>query len=110
MLLRLVAGIGLILQGFAVLRSQTSAGVALSDGFAAICGLFLIAGLWTPIMGVLAAVVEFFVAYFLHSADPRIYILFGVLAISLTLLGPGAYSVDAHLFGWKRIDIPDRKS
>jgi hypothetical protein len=28
-----------------------------------------------------------------------------ILSVSLALLGPGAYSVDAHIFGRKRIDI-----
>jgi putative oxidoreductase len=110
LLLRLVAGIGLALQGFTVLRGQTSTGVALSDVLAALCGLFLLAGLWTPIVGVLGAVAEFSVAYLSHAPDPWPYILFGILGISIALLGPGAYSVDARLFGWKRIEIPDRKS
>lgn len=109
MLLRLVAGVGLVLQGFAVFRGPVSTGVVLSDTVAAICGLFLLTGLWTPVVGVLAAVVEFSAAYFLHRLDPWGYILFGILAISLALLGPGAYSVDARLFGWKRIEIPDRR-
>jgi len=30
------------------------------------------------------------------------------LGVALALLGPGAYSIDARLFGWKRIDVRDR--
>jgi hypothetical protein len=36
--------------------------------------------------------------------------LLGTLGAALALLGPGGCSVDARLFGWKRIDIRDPKS
>ncbi len=36
-----------------------------------------------------------------------VVILLGVTSIALLLLGPGAYSLDAHLFGRRRIIIPE---
>ena len=71
-------------------------------------GILLLLGLWTPIAGTLVAVIEFW-KVFLHVGDPWIYILLGTLGAGLALLGPGAWSVDARLFGWKRIDIRTRK-
>jgi uncharacterized membrane protein YphA (DoxX/SURF4 family) len=38
------------------------------------------------------------------------HILLATLGTAVALLGPGAWSVDARLFGWKRINIPNRKS
>lgn len=59
--------------------------------------------------GTLVAVIELW-KIFLHVGDPWIYILLGTLGAALAMLGPGALSVDARLFGWKRINLPPRKS
>jgi len=67
----------------------------------------LLVGLWTPLAGVTMAIAEVYLA-FSHSHDPWIHILLGVLGASLAMLGPGAWSVDARLFGRKRIRIPKR--
>ena len=76
---------------------------------AAGAGLLLLAGLWTPIAGSIVAVIELLIA-FSHSHDPWVSVLLASLGVSLALMGPGAWSVDARLFGWKRIEIrrPDK--
>lgn len=67
-------------------------------------GLLLLAGLWTPIAGVIVAVIELLIA-FSHSHDPWVSVFLASLGVALALMGPGAWSVDARLFGWKRIEI-----
>jgi putative oxidoreductase len=67
----------------------------------------LLLGFWTPVAGVFMAVTQILVA-FPHSQDPWSHILLGALGAALAMLGPGAWSVDAHLFGRKRIQIPRR--
>lgn len=107
--MRVVAAIALAHQGIGRLSSEASGG---SFAFAFIeiaLALLLIAGLWTPVAGWLVALVEVWSA-FSRTSDPWFYILLGTLCIALALLGPGAWSADARLFGWKRIDIQDRKS
>src|SRR5260370_1029624 len=73
----------------------------------AAAGLFLCAGLWTPIAGGAAAIIWLWGAFW-RSGDPWSQILLAILGAGLAMLGPGAWSVDAHLFGRKRITVPDR--
>ena len=72
-----------------------------------VIGILLLVGLWTPAAGTVLAILALWKA-FLHPADPWSCIFLGILGAVLALLGPGAWSVDAHLFGWKRIELPDR--
>lgn len=71
-----------------------------------ITAILLIIGLWTPIAGILMAVLQ--VQNFLHSTDPWLYFRLGLFATALAMVGPGAWSVDARLFGWKRLEVPPR--
>jgi uncharacterized membrane protein YphA (DoxX/SURF4 family) len=67
----------------------------------------LLAGLWTPVAGVLIAVTELCLACW-HVSDPPMHIVLGLLGVALAMLGPGAWSIDARLFGRKRVAIPQR--
>ncbi|HYP09688.1 MAG TPA: DoxX family protein [Bryobacteraceae bacterium] len=75
-------------------------------------GICLAAGLWTPVMGTLVALDEVWIAlsrYTSRGEDKWIHISLAILALSLAMLGPGAYSIDARLFGRKRFDIDRRR-
>ena len=107
--MRLVVGIVLIDLGVNQLRSAHPIQVMILCMLETGAGALLLAGFWTPVAGTLVAATEIW-KIFLHPGDTWICILLGTLGAALAMLGPGAWSVDARLFGWKRIDLSTRKS
>jgi putative oxidoreductase len=59
-------------------------------------------GLWTPFAAVTGAAIQIIVIAFGHQANLSLAV-FAAVALSLAMLGPGAWSFDARLFGRKRI-------
>ena len=104
MLVRAVAAIPVVLQSIAGLLTAHQNTQVILDLSTACSAMLLLAGLWTPIAGVLMFVAELSLVL-AHSKDPWMHIRLGALGAALAMLGPGAWSVDAHLFGRKRIDI-----
>ena len=106
LVLRLAAAIPLLLEGCCGLWG------APHDGFYARfiaigVGSLLLAGLWTPVAGASQAIIEAWII-FGRGGTLSIHLLLAALGVSLVMLGPGAWSVDARLFGRKRIDIRSR--
>ena len=109
LLLRLVLGTALIVRAGAALWIDPPIKTEITCAFLALCGILLISGLWTPIVGTLAALIEFWQLLALR-ADLWNLLLLGTIAGALAMLGPGLWSIDAYLFGWKRVEAPPRKS
>ena len=102
--LRAVAAIPPVQHGITGLLTAPVPALVILQLVAAGAATLLLVGFWTPVAGVLMAVAEMCLV-FSHPNDPWIHILLGVLGASLAMLGPGAWSVDARLFGRKRIQI-----
>jgi putative oxidoreductase len=70
----------------------------------ALAGLLLIAGLWTPLAGVAGACAQTWIAFSAHAVFPA---ALGVLSVTLSLIGPGEWSIDARLYGRKHFVPPE---
>lgn len=101
LLLRLLIGALLIYDGIATLKQASHVEPTVPHLVGAIMGALLVAGLWTPVVGTLVAIVEVWII-FSHGGGLWPAAL-ATLGASLAMIGPGAWSVDARLFGRKHI-------
>jgi len=101
----------LIYLGIASVLEAPPLTIIVLEIIAAGAGILLLIGLWTPVAGTLAATVQVWIACsraFSHSGDPWSSMAPAVLGAVLAMVGPGSWSIDARLFGRKRIDMPQR--
>ena len=99
---RLVLGIALLWHGIALLVGVPAAGPIVPELIGSVLGLFILAGLWTPAVGALVAVVQVWIAL-TGAGDESVAIILAALGGTLAMIGPGAWSIDARLFGRKYI-------
>jgi uncharacterized membrane protein YphA (DoxX/SURF4 family) len=115
LLVRAGLGIALIYLSVPILFTETQEPVSLAQNLIeVVSGILFLAGLWTPLIGALAAVNEIWVAFSFQfpSQDGKWVCTFlAVLSAGLAMVGPGALSIDARLFGRRRLHVdlpPDR--
>ncbi len=108
LLMRLVLSSGLLARCFAEWPTDPPVLVALcvAESLAAV---LLCVGLGTPVWGASAATVELWRAYS-SPTDLLVHLLLATLGSALALIGPGAFSIDARMFGWRRIDVSPKGS
>jgi putative oxidoreductase len=104
LLLRLAAGVPLIIRGISEVQAAPQPAPLMLTGATIAGGGFLLFGLWTPFAAAAKVFLELW-SVFSRTAHHESSILLAALAASLVMLGPGAWSIDARLFGRKRIDI-----
>ena len=114
MLLRVLVGCSLIAEGIGYFRTQDH--ILAAWGMAALTfagGAFLLAGLMTSLVAILVAAGGLALALSWipipgqHVFDSYLQIVnLIVQSIAIALLGPGAFSLDARMFGRREITIP----
>lgn len=109
LLMRLVVGSALVARAGSSLASHSPMNITVLAVLSMAAGILLIAGLWTPIVGTSVALIEI-CKMFMLAGDRWVWLLLGTAGLALAMLGPGLWSVDARLFGWKLIEVPPRKS
>jgi len=115
LLLRIVVGTAVSTLGVVYLiRTIEPTALALIAGvLAVVAGAALVAGFLTPASGAAAGLTTLFIVATWPPPSAPVLIdrlaaaILIVNATALTLLGPGAMSVDARLFGRREIIVPD---
>jgi putative oxidoreductase len=108
-------GVGLLIQRVAVaimlvlfcvihLTDSPSSISLIPHIIGACAGMLFLVGLWTPFVGTLIAIAELWIAVS-HFSDPWISLLLATVGGTVAMLGPGAFSVDARLFGRRHLDV-----
>jgi len=108
LILRVAVAVPLMLGGRPELREVPHSWLQAIQFVTISVGTLLLAGLWTPVVGALQAMIQLWIVIAQRS-DASIHYLLAALGVSLVMLGPGAWSVDARLFGRKRLDIHKRE-
>ena len=106
LLLRLLAGSGLLHGGVLSAQSAFNTAQMVPPILATASGVMVVVGLFTPFAGILAVAVEVWIA-FSHPGYRWPQIGFAALCLSIVMIGPGAWSIDARLFGRKQIDLSE---
>ena len=102
LLQRILTAILLLRLGFIELTGASQSSSMIPQLIGSFAGILLLAGLWTPIVGALIAVIELWI-FITRLGDPWISIILATLGVTAAMIGPGAWSVDARLFGRKHI-------
>jgi hypothetical protein len=107
--MRLVVGFALVSSAGSALLSSPAIPVTVLSVLLVAAAILLIIGLFSPIVGTVVALIE--TCRFVTIPEDRlVYLLVATFGAALAMLGPGLWSIDARLFGWKRIEPSPRKS
>jgi putative oxidoreductase len=104
LLLQRILACAMLVRFGIVQLTGTPVSTAMIPQVVAVCaGILLFVGLWTPAVGTLIAVAELWIAL-TGEGDPSIPIILAALGGTAAMIGPGAWSIDARLFGRKHIE------
>ena len=107
LILRLVACSSVVVRGLAGLRSAQAVQPVIPELAAILVSAILAVGLWTPVSGCLVAAFALW-DIVRDSGDYWNSTLLAAIGVALAMIGPGVWSLDARIFGWRRIELRDR--
>jgi putative oxidoreductase len=103
LLLRALVCVALLHDEIPQIIERPAFGVIVPQMIAVLAGTFLLVGLWTPVVGTLIAIVEVWII-FVVAGDLSVPLMLATIGAALAMIGPGAWSIDARLFGRKHIE------
>ncbi|MFC0166973.1 hypothetical protein ACFFKC_02680 [Pseudoduganella danionis] len=110
LILRVVVALQLMAVGGTCARPVLG---TLMSWLAQLMAVLLCIGIATPVLALLYAAVASYCLLDHWSAPPPVLVMYGLIianSVALALLGPGAYSLDAQLFGRRLIVVRDGES
>jgi uncharacterized membrane protein YphA (DoxX/SURF4 family) len=104
LLLRVAGSVPLLVVGVAQLGAEPADIALWLRILGCVSGVLMLAGFWTPLAAALQAILH---ALFVVSgaAFEWTHLVHASIGLSLVMLGPGYLSIDARLYGRKRIDL-----
>ena len=105
LLQRVLTSIVLLCFGITHILETGRLGLSVAYVIAAVAGLFLLLGLWTPVAGITIAIVEVWILLAWHGSSLTPIMLAG-LGVTAAMIGPGMWSIDAKLYGRKHFEDP----
>ncbi|MFL6602653.1 MAG: DoxX family protein [Steroidobacteraceae bacterium] len=108
LLLRIVLAFPAVADGLFTLLEVHSPAAAAIGLVGVLTSALVLLGLWTPYAAAMLGLAQLWPVFFGGLAGEA-HICRAAVAVSLVMLGPGAWSIDRLLFGRKRIDLPARQ-
>ena len=105
LLQRVLTSIVLLCFGITHILETGRLGLSVANVIAAVAGVFLLLGLWTPLAGITIAIVEVWILLAWHGSSLTPIMLAG-LGVTAAMIGPGMWSIDAKLYGRKHFEDP----
>lgn len=107
LLLRLAAAAALLAPGAHLLAGEPSELGVVGSALCAGDALLIALGLWTPLTAAFGTVLALARASGMPAQHTGL--MLPAVTAAIVLLGPGAWSIDARLFGWKLVESSPRK-
>jgi putative oxidoreductase len=108
LLLRMVVGVPVVVDCSTALLTQPGSAGLWRHAVGLAGSSLLLVGFWTPIGGALQALAQGYLGFGTGGVDAS-RLITAAIGISLIMLGPGAWSVDARLYGRKRIEVRGKR-
>jgi len=109
LLLRMAAA-GMVALNFTQFNASSNVLHLIAVSLIVLICLGLLLGFLTPFLAVVTCAVALVNLFFTDQGTNAVYIFRTLTSAALFFLGPGAYSIDARLFGLRVAVVPPRKT